>query len=324
MRKAITGLAIVALVAGLALVAISLSETPSALAQETEEEVFNQPLEQVLDSLVEDGIITEDQRARIADVFEDRFTRFGRGHMGTPHLETVAEVLGMDADALAEQLRDGATIAEVAGDDTQAVIVALVAEQNARITEAVESGRLTDEKAEEIRTALAEQIEAMVNGEHPAGIAPFGPDGFHGHDGFDRFGFRGRFGLDSVAEALGLEVEELHEQLADGSSLADIAEEKGVDTKAIVDAALAEIDAQLAALVADERLTQERADEIRAGSAEMIESMINGDMPGFGFKFDHGEGLPRFGGRGHGRGMPGPGGFFGTPDDDINGTGTSA
>ena len=58
MRKAITGLAVVALVAGVALVAVSLSEAPSALAQETEDQVFNRPLDEVLDGLVEDGVIT--------------------------------------------------------------------------------------------------------------------------------------------------------------------------------------------------------------------------------------------------------------------------
>ena len=315
MRKAITGLAIAALVAGVALVAVSLSDSPSAVAQETEEQVFNHPFDEVLDGLVEDGVITDDQRQKIETAFDERFVRFGMGHRGTPHLQTVADVLDMDVDELAAQLKDGASIADIAGEaKVQAVIDALVAEHDARIDGAVEDGRLSEEEAEEVRTALADRVEAMVNGEHPAGFKSFGLDRFHGRDGF---GFKGNFGLDQIADELGVGVDELWERLADGSTLAEIAEEQGVATDILVDTLLADLDEKLEALVEGERLTQERADEIQEASAAMIESMINGEMPGLGgLKFHHGE---RF----HGRGMPGPGGFFG-PEDEIDGAGTAA
>ena len=334
MRKAITGLAIVSLVAGVALVAVSLSQAPSALAQDTEDQIFFQPLRDVLDDLVEDEVITEDQRDRITEAFEDRIVRFGRGFRGTPHLETVAEVLGMEVDELAEQLRDGSTIAEIAGDQTQDVVDALVAEHNARIDEAVAEERITEERAEEIRSALAEQVEAMVNGEHPTGIVPFGLDRFHGPRGFDRFhgprgfddfhrprgfggfGLGGGFGLDTIAEALGLDIDELREQLAEGSSLGEIAEAQGVAIDDIVEAVLAQINEQLDDLVADERLTEERADEIRANLTEAIESMLNGELPGLGdfhFEFKFGEGFPHF----FGEGMPFPEELL----DDFDGEG---
>jgi DNA-binding ferritin-like protein len=351
MRKAITGLAIVSLVAGLALVAVSLSQTPSAAAQETEDEVFSRPLEDVLDDLVKDEVITKDQRDKIAEAFEDRMVRFGRGFRGTPHLETVAKALEMDVDELAEKLRDGSTIADIAGDQTQGVIDALVDEQATRIDDAIAEGRISEEKAAEIREALTGQIEAMVNGDCSPGVHPFGMDHrrgpggmldgprgfdffggprgldfFDGPNRLDRFGFGRGLGLDSIAEALGLEADELMEQLADGSSLAEIAEEQGVEIQDIVDSALAGLDEQLDDLVADERLTRERADEIRDGLAAGIESMITGEMPGFDgfhfeFKFDDGEGFPDF--RGPGHGFPFPDGFFGSPDA-VNGSSTSA
>ena len=318
MRKAITGLAIVALVAGVALVAVSLSETPSALAQETEDQVFNQPLDEVLDGLVEDGVITDDQRQKIETAFEERFVRFGKGHRGTPHLETVADVLDIDVDDLAAQLKDGASIADIAGAaKVQAVVDALVTEHETRIAEAVADGRLTQEKAEEVRTALADRVEAMVNGEHPTGFKSFGMDRFHGRGEFDGFGFRGSFNLETIADELGLSIDQLRELLAGRSTLAEIAEEQGIATDTLIDTALDGLDEKLDALVGDGRLTRERADQIRQGSAAMIESMINGEMPGLGgSKFHHGEGF-------HGRGMPGPGGFF-APRDEIKGENTAA
>lgn len=340
MRKAITGLAIVALVVGVALVAISLSQEPSALARETENEVFYQPLEGLLDDLVEDEVITEEQRDRIAEALRDRLVRFGKGFPGTHHLETVAEILDMDGDELAAQLRGGSTIAEIAGERTQAVIDALVAEHTARIDRAIDEGKLTEDEADAVRATLVEKIEAMVNGEHPT--RSFG--GFSGPHRFDFFHgpFGGGSGFDIIAAALGMEVEELRDQLSRGWSLADIAEAQGVDAGDIVDAVLANLDGKLADLVADGRLTEERADAIREDLAASIESMISGDMPEFG-DFDAGEGFPHF--RGPGFDFPKDffgdgGGFFrfpaphegfpdcfGNPDgrdhDEFLGTGTS-
>ncbi len=350
MRKAMTALAVVALVAGVALVAVSLSQSPSALAQETEREVFFEPLDDVLNDLVDDQVITEDQREKIATAFEERIVRFGKEHRETPHLETVADTLDMAVDELVQQMRDGATIADIAGDQTQAVIDALVAEQTTRLEEAVSQERISEEQADEIRSAMVKKVEAMVNGEQWMTTHPFDIDRFHGPRGhgffggprgfdffdkmpkFGRFGFGGGFGLDPIAEALGLETDELIDRLSDGSSLADIAEELGVEIEEIVNAALADLDEKLQDLIADERLTQEHADGIRAGLAEAIESMINGEMPGFDgfhfeFKFD-GE-APHFGDFPFHKFFGDPDGdfpfhkFFGDPDD-VDGTGTAA
>ncbi|MDR9450304.1 MAG: hypothetical protein RI637_03705, partial [Acidimicrobiia bacterium] len=332
MRKAITGLAVVALVAGVALVAVSLSQAPSAIAQDAEDDVFFRPLDDVLNDLVEDDVITEDQRQKIAEAFKDRMVRFGQGLRATPHLDIVAEMLDMDVEELATRLRDGSTIAEIAGDQTQAVIDALVAEQTARLDEAIAEERISEEQADEIRPAIIENVEAMVNGEKRMGIHPFGIDRFHGPRGFDffggprgcfdgmprfdRFGIGGGFGLDSIADALGLETGELLDRLADGSSPADLADEQGVEVAEIVDAVLADLDEKLRDLVADERLTQEQADDIRSNLKTMVESMVNGVIPGldgsgFEFRFD-GE-FPHF--RGHGGMFRFPEEFFGDLDD---------
>ena len=366
MRKALTGFAIVAFVAGVALLTVSLSQSPSASAQETEREFFFEPLEDVLDELVEDEVITEDQRNKIADAFADRMTRFGRDLHGIPHLEVVAEVLEMDIDVLAEQLRDGSTIAEVAGDRRQDVIDALIAEHSARIDEAVADERISEERAEDLRSALAARVEEMVDGESRLRMGPLGMDRFHGpHDFFKgprdfeffkgpreffegrgKFGLGGGFGLDSIAEALNLEVDELLDRLAEGDALLDIAEEQGVEVQDIVDAVLADLDEKLADLVADERITQERADSLRERIAESIEALINSEFPpldGFHFEFEF-EGFPHF--WGHVEGFPeglipeDVDGFFrfqghhemfpehwfpeGNGDDNVDGTGTSA
>lgn len=196
-RKLLAVAAVVSLVAGGLILAVSLQQPQSALAQETEDRVFGGPLRDVLDDLVSQHVITQEQADKIASAFAERVAALHRGRV--PYLETVAGVLDIDVDDLAEHLRDGKTIAEIAGNKTQAVIDALVAEQNARIDRAVENGRLTEEQADEVRTATAERIEAMVNGAYECPMGPGmlpgfgGPRGMHGPGGFfgPGEGFRG-------------------------------------------------------------------------------------------------------------------------------------
>ncbi len=92
------------------------------------------------------------------------------GHVGKASrfaLSTVAEVLGVEPAALIEQIKAGETIAGIAGDQTQAVIDALVAEASAKVDEAVAAGKLDAERAEALKTELPARAEQFVNTEHP-------------------------------------------------------------------------------------------------------------------------------------------------------------
>ena len=87
------------------------------------------------------------------------------GHRrGGRNLDTVAEVLGLEVDELRAQLSEGATIADVAGADLDAVIDALVAEKTERIADAVESGRLTQDEADEKLAEIEDRVTDKVNG----------------------------------------------------------------------------------------------------------------------------------------------------------------
>ena len=99
----------------------------------------------------------------------------GRGHFGHGQgigLEAAAEAIGISADDLRTELRDGSTIAEVATAndvDVQTVIDAVVAEASANLDEKVADGDLTEDEAAERKADLEERITAMVNGERPEG-----------------------------------------------------------------------------------------------------------------------------------------------------------
>ena len=113
--------------------------------------------------------------------------------------------------------------------------------------------------------------------------------------GFDR-GFGGQVGLETIAEALGMTVDELSTQLWGGKTLADLAEEAGVDLQDVRDAVEAAQEAAtrdaIEQAVEDGNLSREHADWL-------LEGLDNGYWGGHGFG-----GFGGCGGRGgfHGRG----------------------
>ncbi len=107
-----------------------------------------------------------------------------RPHRGARFLiGAAAEFLGMEVEELVAQLRDGATLAEIAGSQTDALIASLVADVEEKLDEAVANGRITQEEADEKLAEATERITTFVN-EGPqrpqGGGGRPGPGGFGG------------------------------------------------------------------------------------------------------------------------------------------------
>ena len=80
------------------------------------------------------------------------------------------------------QLRDGATLAEIAGSETDALIASLVADVEEKLDEAVANGRITQEEADEKLAEATERITTFVN------EGPQRPGGGGGRPGPGDFG----------------------------------------------------------------------------------------------------------------------------------------
>lgn len=137
----------------------------------------------------------------------------------------------------------------------------------------VTDGTLTQAQADRVATTLA---EARPEGRGPGG-------GHHGGHG------GGQVGLAAAAEALGLTEDEVQTALRSGQTLADLAEQEGVEQAALVDALVAAAQEHLAGAVADGRLTQAEADE----RAETLRERITASLdevrgPGRGHGGHHG------------------------------------
>ncbi len=229
----------------------------------------------------------------------------------------VAEVIGIDAEALKAGLESGQTLAEIAvanGSTAQAVIDHLseriserLDEAAARLDEAEAEGKITAERAAMIR---AELDEARANvGEMAAEMV---------NEGFgrgDRDGERMLLGelkerVEAVAgqltELLGIDEEQLETELKAGKSLGEIATANGVEPQAVIDLLTSEAESMIDEALAGGEIEQAEADELREELLPMIGTFVNEGFRGLAreLRGGFGEWAGGFGhdGFGHGKG----------------------
>jgi hypothetical protein len=97
-------------------------------------------------------------------------------------------------------------------------------------------------------------------------------------------GFRGGADLSVAASTIGISADDLRTALESGQSIADVATSKGVDVQSVIDAMVAAMNDRLAEAVSSGKLTQAKADELKADAATRIADVVNGvAKPGRGF-----------------------------------------
>jgi polyhydroxyalkanoate synthesis regulator phasin len=150
-----------------------------------------------------------------------------------------------------------------------------------RVDEAVEAGRITKEQADELKARIDADEYPLLFG--------------HG-----RPGFGGRHVhlevLSTAASYLGLTEAELRDELQD-KTLAEIAKSKGKSVSGLVQQLVATQTKRIDEAVADGRLTDDQATELKADLQKHMEALVNGELhrPGEGRhpRFWPGSGSPR-------------------------------
>jgi uncharacterized protein (DUF433 family) len=135
------------------------------------------------------------------------------------------------------------------------------------IQQALDEGTITQEQADK----MLEQ-ESTFLGPNMMGRGRKQP-GKRGVRGVDAL----RQGLPVVAEALDMTPQELMEALQDGATIAELADEQGVELDDITEAIVAKAEELLATAVENERITQEQADEILANLVEQLPELYERD-----------------------------------------------
>ena len=217
--------------------------------------------------------------------------QFGKGGFGPAgehrlNMHTLlAEALGLTVEDLAGAKAEGKTIQQLAeerGISLEDLQTTLKEAHLAAIDQAVIDGTLTQEQADQIK-------ERIENGPQRGLDGPGFGKGRHGGRGGFGGPIHGSVDMHAVlAEALGLTVEDLAGAKAEGKTIQQLAEERGISLEdlqtTLKEAHLAAIDQA----VIDGTLTQEQADQIK----ERIENGPQRGLDGPGF------GKGRRGGRG--------------------------
>jgi hypothetical protein len=156
----------------------------------------------------------------------------------------LAEAIGISTDDLRAALRDGQTLAEVAEAndvDPQQLVDLLVANGTDRLDAAVAAGRIDQATADERKASLPDRSADLVNGElerhprrHPGRAAA----------------------IRTVAEAIGIDADELRAALRDGQTIAQVAEANGVDPQDVIDALVAQATERITKVVNGDTVRQ--------------------------------------------------------------------
>jgi ribosomal protein S20 len=94
------------------------------------------------------------------------------------HNEKLLNLLNLDADSLKTEIKDGKsllTIAEEHGVSEQSLKETLQNEMTQRIDQGVKEGRLSEDKAQQIKGNMANHIDDMIHGKIPMKNHPHNP-----------------------------------------------------------------------------------------------------------------------------------------------------
>jgi uncharacterized membrane protein len=190
--------------------------------------------------------------------------------------DAAAEVLGLTEDDLHAAFEEGQTLADVAQaqgmsvDDFKSALTAAV---TADLQVKLGAGDITQEQYDEALADLNDNLDDLVSSTPPA----------RGHHGGAHFQ-----ALDAAADALGIDESDLHDALASGQTLAEIAEAQGISVDALASALSTSVTADLQEKLAAGDITQEQYDEATSTLADRIDDIINGEFSGHGPGRHHG------------------------------------
>jgi len=164
-------------------------------------------------------------------------------------------VVGAVAGALTLTGLAVAVPAVAATDETDGTSSTVVDRIRDALSGLVDDGSITEEQADEVASTLSEAGPGWHGGGHHGG------------------GWRG---LDTAAETLGMTEDELRTALqAEDATLAEVAEEQGVEVDALVDALVTAQQEGIARAVEEGGMPQEVADERLAGLEEKVTEWVN-------------------------------------------------
>ncbi|MGK2965640.1 MAG: hypothetical protein ACSLFM_08525 [Tepidiformaceae bacterium] len=188
-----------------------------------------------------------------------------------PHagLRGIVAASGLDLATFRAGFAEGKTINEILeenGVDPATVKAAVLAILDTKLDQAVANGRIDQPKADEIYANAAAALDRIMAAD-PEDLPHGGQGGRHLHR------------LETTAEVIGIELDELAESLRAGETPAALAEANGVDPQAVIDALAFEANAKIDEVAAERGLTEEQVTDLKARALERITRWVNEGRP---------------------------------------------
>jgi hypothetical protein len=195
----------------------------------------------------------------------------------------VAKAIGISEADLLTALQGGQTVAQVAAAHNvalQVVIDALVADGQAELDAAVKAGTITQAQADAEKTELTQRATDQANGSFKGGG--------HGKGGLGGPGGHNEAVSDTsvVAKAIGISEADLLTALNGGQTVAQVASAHNVALQVVIDALVADGQAELDAAVKAGTITQAQANAEKTELIQRATDQANGNFQGGG----HGKG----------------------------------
>ncbi|MDE2990363.1 MAG: hypothetical protein OXU21_04760 [Chloroflexota bacterium] len=200
----------------------------------------------------------------------------------------LSDLTGVSVEDIRSARESGDSLADIAEANdvtTDDYVAAVVDAATSAIDDAVADGKLSEDRAAEIKSGLTDKVTGMVTSEA----------GWHGRSRGWAVKLDGKPSpVVVLSELSGLSVEEIRESRGEGTSLVDIGEANGVTKDDYVAELVNRATAAIDAAVEAGRLSEERAQAMKDGLADRVESIVTDtDEPRRG----HGWGRGKAGGK---------------------------
>ncbi|WP_371373085.1 hypothetical protein [Sporomusa aerivorans] len=179
-------------------------------------------------------------------------------------------LLKIDAETFRSEIKAGKTMVTIAkehGVSEKKLKDFVVKQMTTRLEEGVKTGHITAEQAAKMKAEMDSRVTDMINGKGPM------PGGFGHRPGHAPFEDAKLLAL------LKVDAETLKSEMKAGKTLATVARAHGVSEQTLQDFLVQQMTERIDEGVKAGRLTEEKADKMKADLATRVADMINGKGP---------------------------------------------
>lgn len=221
-------------------------------------------------------MVQANQRPAGMEQEEGRPDKHVRPMFNKEHQEELLALLQIDEQTFRQEKESGKSLAEIGAEHNvsrQEIVDLVLKHMNQHLDKGVAEGRLTEDQAKEMKNHAAEKAQEMVDGKH------MGFDKKHGDkNGCHREPMHNKQDQQELLKLLKIDEPTFKQEIDSGKSLGQIATAHHVSQQDIVNLMVKQMSQHIDKELAEGKLTNEQANEMKQHSAEKVQKMIDHPM----------------------------------------------